>query len=575
MALLAFAATLSLASCVQDVTDDSQTGPMVAENNAITFTIASKIATRAADETEPVEALIIPLGDPVDGHQIYFEETVTTLDGFCADVPETRGTPVYTQNFSSMFSSFSGVGYTRGGTTPVVPDGAFTPNGNSWKRRFDSDPFAGNDSLFFFLRAPESATGVSGLSYSVARSFGEDRAVTRFHYVAPLDANSQQDLLFAGRSVKKEEKDQADILFYHALTGVKFRTDNTNTADAKTYITKVEFPSGLFREADFTITPVRESGAWVDQTGNYSSAYNSNGLLTVNTSNARQLNSEEVFSVSFDESDLVDFAEGGSFEHNGLYPSSFSAAGDSDHPSNLKNLNDTDASKTFWFIPVKMNNSIVLDVTFHVVSAGKDSGPIKRRVEIGKLLTGNVTWKAGELRTFTLKADLMDVDITDQVSGFEKTNVVITNTGNVDAFIRAHIVANWYGKTDNEYGVATGYTSATDDGFVDGWRMSEDLSGDNFGGQFTGLPGTGWEYNPRDGFFYHTALVPAGTNTQTLFTKYTLDTNAHPIPEIWYFDGNRKQFTDVELVMEIPVQSVEGEPGQTYKQAWEAVGVTF
>jgi hypothetical protein len=55
-----------------------------------------------------------------------------------------------------------------------------------------------------------------------------------------------------------------------------------------------------------------------------------------------------------------------------------------------------------------------------------------------------------------------------------------------------------------------------------------------------------------------------------------LDTTEHPVPEIWYVDTRSKRhaFTEVELVMEIPVQAIEVPEGKSWKQAWEAQGVT-
>ena len=561
--LLAVAATLSLASCVKEITDNnqkenhSQSGNETGSVITLAFTLAREASTRSPQDTIPASTLSIPVGDPVDGHQIYLEETVTTLDGVYSVTPETRGTPVYTENFSNMFDSFSGTGFAASGTTltPVVPDGLFVPDGGKWVRKFSSDPYGSNEELFFFFHAPGSMAGVSNLAYSINSS---QRCIIDFDYVVPLVATDQQEILFSGRSVTKAESTQADILFHHALTGVKFATDNDNSDPAvRTYITKVEFPHALFRSAHFKITTSWENGRWVDDPEIHSSA------SACKVSNGQQLKADEVYSVTFGEEDIVNYAAGGSFENKGRYADSFSSAG------NTKNLNDKDATKTFWFIPQQMNNNVVMDVTFHVISAGKDSGPITRRIEIGKALSG-VTWKAGELRTYTLKADLVDVTITDKVEGFEKTDVVITNTGNMDAFIRAHIVANWFGKAGSDYSVAIGYEGETGDTFVPVWKMSG-MVGDNFGGVFEGLPGDGW-VRGTDGFFYYTQPVPPGQEVPSpLFTKYSVSGSNIP-PEVWYVDAKFKRhpYTDVELVMDIPVQAIEAREGQTYQSAWAA-----
>ena len=552
---MALAAVLSLVSCVQDAADK---GKGDYDRNTLAFTLASRLETRSASETLPRNTLSIPLGDPVDGHQVYLEETVTTLDGPVSEAPETRGTPVYTENFAAMFNSFSGIGYAASGTslTPVVSEGAFVRDEDRWVRNLPSDPFVDHDELFFFFHAPAAMPGVSNLAYSINAN---SRCIIDFDYTVPLSATEQQDLLFSGRPVPKAEARKADILFHHALTAVKFATANDNSdTKAQTYISKVEFPNALFRSAHFKITTSWEDGKWKDDPDIYSSA------SATSVSSGVQLKADEVFTVTFEEEDIVNYENGGSFASKGKYADSFAAAG------NVKNLNDRDATKTFWLIPQRMNNNIVMDITFHVISAGRDSGPITRRVEIGKLLTNSVTWRAGELRTYTLKAELVDVDITDKVEGLVKKDVVITNTGNVNSFIRAHIVANWFGYAGSEYSAAVGYADETADVFLPAWKMSG-TSGDNFGGIFDNLPGDGW-VRGSDGFFYYTQPVPPGHDVPSpLFTKYSISGSNIP-PRVWYLDpsNHRQEYTDVELVMDIPVQAIEAEEGQSYRNAWNA-----
>ena len=555
-ALLAIAATLSFASCNEDFKEENGLDPSILSDNTIAFSL-KKIDTRSGDGSNIISINTYSLGEPIDGVHYILEETVTRLDDVYY-TPETKGTPVYTENFANMFSAFYGVGFTESDTEhPVVSDGAFGHDKEyRWVRELTSNPFADNEELYFFLRSHDAPTGVSNLAYRVSGG----RCFVDFHYEVPLNGSAQQDLLFTGRPITREQaKSDVPILFQHALTGVKFASAYDNEGDAKTYITKVEIPHALFRSADITLRSSYENGKWEDDPDVYSSS--ASGNMTVNS--GQQLTSSEVFTLNFKESDLNTFETGGSFGTKGKYPDSFAAGG------NENNLNDTDASKTFWLIQQRMNNNVVLDVTFHIVSGGKDSGPITRRIEIGKLQTNAVTWRAGELRTFTLKPEYLDVDITDKVSGFEKTDVVITNTGNVDAFIRAHITGNWFGMAGTEYSVAIGYKSRTSNEFVAPWKMSD--------GTFEDLPNTGWHYNSNDGFYYYESMVPAGaTIPNNLFTKYSISGSNIP-PEVWYVDSKnvRHQFSDVELVMEIPVQAIEAIAGKTYTEAWSEAGVTF
>lgn len=83
------------------------------------------------------------------------------------------------------------------------------------------------------------------------------------------------------------------------------------------------------------------------------------------------------------------------------------------------------------------------------------------------------------------------VTVTDNVTGNVKNNVVITNTGNTDAYIRAAIVANWV--KDNE--------------IVAPWTDSVSIN-------------SGWV--KVGNFYYYTSPVAPGNATGTaLFTSYT------------------------------------------------------
>ena len=405
-ALLAVAATLSFASCNEDFTEENGSDPTV-DTGTLTFTLKNSGPETRSETGMPTttKGVTIPLGDPVDGYNLYLEETITELGDVYA--PETKGTPVYTENFSKMFGGkFYGIAYSATGTTlsstPVFPDGAFQDNGAGlWIRPITPDPFESYDELQMFFRAPQTVTGMGEPQYSLASN---GRAITTFTYTVPLNAADQQEILITGRSVTKAEaKEPIPILFHHALTGVKFATAYDNTGSAKTYITKVEIPTGLYRSATIRITASWENGVWVDDPDTHSSE----STEVYNVSNGQQLKNNEVFTLDLTESDIVDFETGGQFANKGKYPDSFAAGG------NTNNLNDSDASKTFWLIPQRMNNNVVMDVTFHVVSGGKDSGPITRRINLGQLLTNSIYWRAGQIRTFTLKPELLDVDIHD------------------------------------------------------------------------------------------------------------------------------------------------------------------
>ena len=110
--------------------------------------------------------------------------------------------------------------------------------------------------------------------------------------------------------------------------------------------------------------------------------------------------------------------------------------------------------------------------------------------------------------TIGLNGDV-DITVTDDVVGSEKTNLKIQNTGLANGYIRAAIVGYWADESGNVMEV---------------WNREEEK--DNF----TGLPGEGWKEGD-DGFYYYTKVVPHNGYTSKLFEEYVLseeNKNAHP-----------------------------------------------
>ena len=588
IALLALAAALSLASCVQDVTDEGKDKATIDnDKNAIAFTLASQIETRSADESAPVAGTTISLDEPVDGQIITLEETVATLDPIYREVPETRGTPVYTSNFFAMSGgSFKGLAYKVGQmSTPFIADGLFVWDDyfQKWVQYFEEDPWGDQTQLLFYARLAKDnpsgtasqAVGVVYNSYQYLYSETDGQSMT-FSYRSPLKAEDQQDILYACRTIDKAQTHSGiPILFYHALTGVKFATANDNGGAVKTFIDKVEF-TGLYGYGKCTVKPVMEGGQYVDAATDHSSA---TAVSWANVSFNGVNSATASYSQEFSET-TVDYTSG-SFASKGDYPSSFSAAGsDAAHPANRNNLNDADASLTFWLVPQAMTDAVKLKVTFHIQRGDVVTEPVTAEIDFGHQLSGTV-WKPGELRTYTLKTGDVDVVITDEVVDHVKSEVKITNVGNLPHYVRAMITAQWFGKDVNgNEGVAFGYLNQTapatgEDTMLQPWELGAMsggvITGDNYGGTFAGLPGTDWVL-ARDGFFYYKNAVPVNEETgSSLFRSYTLDQDR--VPTVYYLDVNsytRMAYSDVRLVMEIPVQAIEAKEGVDWKAAWGA-----
>ena len=586
--MLAVAATLTVAACNQE--EDKIVGPN--GENVLAFTVGA--ATRSAAEmAEPMKLGKVSLGEPIEGQLYSLEETVTSLDDptFFMDA-ETRGTPLYSENFLTISGGkFKGLAFPAADMTDKQPSDASWPEGdfeytprNQWERQYEWDPWFGQDALLVYAKMlteySGAASGYGGpigvlpnsYRYSYSATAGQTMS---FSYRSPINAEEQQDILFAARPVTaKEAKKQVPIIFYHALTGVKFATAHKNDGNVKTFIKSVSI-GGIYGYGKCTITSTAENGGYSDDPTVHSSA-NAVSWSNLRLGGGSNANANQEYYQEFPE-DPVTYSSG-SFGTAGDYPSSFSQAG------NKNNLNDADATMTFWFVPQTLTDNTKITIVFEIEIDGN-------RKEYTRVVKGtdlnNIEWKAGQLRTYTLKATEVDVEIEDEVHGFIKDNVVITNTGNVDAYIRAHIVANWFGKNDtNDDGIALGYLGDEDEPndpieYVTAWKMNDAMDGDNYGGTFTGLPGTGWVH-AKDGYFYFTTPVAPGEPTDTpLFTKYELVTTAHPVPIIWYLSSSQglKMFTDVRLVMDLPVQAIEamkGDDGNVldYKAAWAKAGVT-
>ena len=550
------------------------------------------IETRSMEESAPIMVNHYDMGTTETGEHLMFEETVTELGVLTDNAPETRGTPVYTENVTKVYGeSFEGEIHGAGGR--VAAPGTFEifplSNGkNAWRRELGFDPWekAGGD-VSFFLHMPATLTGAKYYTAQYNNSAANGSCITIGQFNSPATAAEQQDVLLAVRNLdfetyKQEYKEGgAKVLFHHALTGVKFAIGNNTTregdrrpdGEVQTFITKVEIKGladqGQLRYQPYAVSGSDEIDAHEDDPSEFSSAADNCMLWSKLKSN------KVVFSQEYTEDDIVDFVSGS--DQVGGADSFYNGGAN-------RNLNKKDASLTFWFIPQEITANLVVDVTIKVWLGTEMQGEQVITLDLGKKIleqvaagrTTNKVWKAGQLRTFTLKPDLVDIEIHDKVSKFEKTDVDITNTGNVDAYIRAMIVANWWGKAGNENAVAYGYTTSDHEDYVPMWKMNADASGDNYGGVFEGLPGDNWVL-ANDGYFYYKMKVAPGAtigednDAERLFQKYSLDTEAHPVPTIWYLDGAMKQYTNVSLKMEIPVQAIEAKEGSQWNTAWSAV----
>ena len=289
----------------------------------------------------------------------------------------------------------------------------------------------GTESLYFYMRMPATMDGIVTPEGGEPFKYGHvnGKQAIGFRYKSPETASAQQDILFAARPLSKAEYEEAlanntypDVLFHHALTGVKFANYFPNTDDnTKTVIKKVTFKN-LINEGTCVVTPRKETSGYVDdKTGDYSSGDGSTVVWSDTLRTTDSIISEE-------------------------YPAAFAEYNSQKLPEAFtgenadRNLNDADATGTFWIIPQKLTANTTVEVEFQLEYV-QSRAPQKctLTLNLGQLLKEkNIEWKAGELRTYTLKPTVVDVEITDSmdVYKYKKSNVVIENTGNVDQYVR-------------------------------------------------------------------------------------------------------------------------------------------
>ena len=138
----------------------------------------------------------------------------------------------------------------------------------------------------------------------------------------------------------------------------------------------------------------------------------------------------------------------------------------------------------------------------------------------------------------TFNASKVTTKVNEEISGSEKTNVTITNTGDIDAWIRAAVVVTW----QNEAGEVYGQAPKADDNYTD-WT-----------------PGTDW-VKGRDGFYYYTKPVAAGNSTATALIARIAPNGESPANGYY-------------LSVEILGSGIQSKPANAFKSAWASSGLS-
>lgn len=573
--VMAVLATAALASCQQEKSfNDEKLG-----ENSVVFTISGG-ATRSAETAPEVrQGVVIPL-ETEDGSKFFLEETVVNLNEIG---PATKGTPAYTENLGSLYKNDLSVYAAEGTFGTATYENMETSmyarkdeaQGEGWRyqHNYNGDPWPKDGSAVgFYLNMPAAPTGVS----ITGRTGGK----FTFTYTSPTTAAEQQDILFAYRSMTKEQHhgflpNGAPVLFQHALTAVKFAigNDDDDISSNNIAITEVIF-NGLVNTGTCEISPSAETN-YTDNKTTYSSA----GVTSWPTKSATANNT--ISSGTY--SGTVNYTSGS----NNKFGDSWYSAG------NEKNLNDANGTQTFWLIPQTVSSGVTLTIKYTFAGT-----PGEWTIDFGKVLATAakpVNWQAGELRTYTIKVDDVNVKIEDTVTiaqdqtttytddhsdvhtiyGGTKSGIKITNTGNTDAFIRAAITGQWVDENGAPVFSFTDFTVADIIQEIDSWYNDQFGTGTGHFGVFDGLVGytkndktgagnDGW-VKGNDGYYYYTTKVAPNATTGTpVFNTYTV-TLAN-VPKIKVAGA----LQEVHFVMEISAQAISAKQLDGSDYTWNA-----
>lgn len=490
----------SLASLVACESQIEQTGS-ISEPGAdlVSFKVGQATETKAG-----YAPLSVIDSYDLDGSDLELRETVQILDSFV----ETKGVPVYTENITDYYASLAVTAFNvkesvKWGETDVKfdledADGrVYSHNyskGSTYNLNWPED-----SDLRFFVRAPyfQASDPCSGLTYSLSPS----SALAQFNYTTPATAADQKDVLFGSEQFSFENKTSADnvIKLHHVLTGVKFKV-SSEAIEKNVVVKSVKF-SGVVKSAACEVETISDA------------AFDVNWIIgaTPVVGDFSQEFGDEL--VTADKSE--GFAE--SFYKGETY---------------VNNLNDKEFSLTFWFIPQSLDN-VKATITYTIGGGNEQSST----VSFG---TGK-NWNAGELHTYTLSPKGAGIVIDDDCEGQVKSDVVITNTGNMPEYIRVAVVANWV----NAAGVAV-------------QSMVPDL----------GVLGSNWI--KKGAYYYYIKEVnpgmqPGQADASDTSIDYLFDTYTVPVDEA-------PEGAD-HLEMALAVQAIDTQSEKNYVDAWKNAGV--
>ena len=393
-------------------------------------------------------------------------EYFTSLDDlYFVETPETKGTPVYTQNLNMHYSTLAVTAYSGSETwgrtdVPYDYDGSQSSDTKKvYTHNYSAGTADGNlawpdgtdPSLLLFIKAVPENSGITGtVNYDPSTTQTNGKGTITFSYTSPGSgdditnaAELQKDILFSSKEITKSTKDTDNkVLLYHALTGVKFKVRlQENNSDVKiASITSVKL-NKIYNSGTCIIKPDYEGyNDFSNGNGNKpKSSAVSKWTLGTTTANFKQAFGAP---VTYDK-----YANTNKFDET-FY----------DGTTAVDNLNNATCSQTFLFIPQDLTDDVTLTIEYkYTVGTSTDQKTATTTIPFGTQLKasslakdGVYKWLAGELHTYTLTlGDEVNVSIDDTVIAASKTtdpsksNLTITNTGTATAYMRVAVIGNW------------------------------------------------------------------------------------------------------------------------------------
>ena len=186
------------------------------------------------------------------------------------------------------------------------------------------------------------------------------------------------------------------------------------------------------------------------------------------------------------------------------------------------NKGQTYSEKPFYFIPQSFEEDAIVEIDLLVEDAGSIAGGTAENHTFTlskKLKDLIINWQPNKKYTYVLSTpEEVEVEVTDEVVGLVKQNLVITNIGLADAYIRVSITGSWIVESN----ITIGSTTTKEKLIVGDWKEAID----EFNWGATGTPSTSATQNKwrkgTDGYYYYMERVPRGTTLNKLFETYTL-----------------------------------------------------